>query len=62
LIVVPRPFAARDVARCASQVRDRRAEAVARGAATFLQQKKNNSAGVQRNRVINTGFICTVAR
>jgi hypothetical protein len=31
--------------------------AVARGAATLLQQEKNNSADVQRSRVNITGFI-----
>jgi hypothetical protein len=45
-----------------SQALDRGAQAVARGAATLTQQEKNNSAGVQRNMVNNTGFICTVVK
>jgi hypothetical protein len=48
---------ARSAARCASQVLDRGAQAVAHDTATFSQQAKNNSAGVQRSRVNITGFI-----
>jgi hypothetical protein len=52
----------RDAAHCASQVRDRGVQAAALGAATLMQQEKNNSADVQRSRVHISGFICTVVR
>jgi len=41
---------ARGDARCASQVLDRGAQFVARGAATLSQQEKNNSVDLQRSR------------
>jgi hypothetical protein len=48
-----------------SQVLDRAAQvphqAVARGAATLLQQEKSNSGDVQRKRLNITGFVCTVS-
>jgi len=53
---------ARGAARCLSEVLDRDARVVACGAATLLQQEKNNSVDVQRNRLNITGFICTVVR
>jgi len=40
-----------------SQVIDRGAQAVSRGAATLSQQEKYNSADVQRRKVTITGFI-----
>jgi hypothetical protein len=43
--------------RCASQLLDRDAQATALGAATLSQQEKKDSADVQRNGVIITGFI-----
>ena len=55
LLVVPRPLPAAQVLKCGVQ-------AVARGAATLSQQKKNKSADVHRSGVKITGFICTVAR
>jgi hypothetical protein len=36
--------------------------AFARGAATLPQLEKGTSAGVKRNRINVTSFICTVAR
>jgi hypothetical protein len=42
LVVAPRPFVARGAARCASQVRDRGAQAGARGVVTLPQQQKKN--------------------
>jgi hypothetical protein len=45
-----------------SQVLDRGAQAVARGAATLSQQQKNYSADMQRIRVNNTALISTVVR
>jgi hypothetical protein len=56
------PAAKRGAARCASQVLDRDAETAARGAATLLQEEKNNLAGMPDNTVNITGFICTGAR
>jgi hypothetical protein len=44
-----------------SQVFDRGAQAVARGAATLPQQDINNSEDAQRNIIIINGSICTVA-
>jgi hypothetical protein len=44
-----------------SQVFDRGAQAVARGAAKLSQQEINNSADAQRKRVNITGSICAVA-
>jgi hypothetical protein len=48
LIVVPRPLPAAPPVVCLSQVLDRGAQAIARGAATQSQREKNNSADVQR--------------
>jgi hypothetical protein len=53
--------ASRGVARCALQVTDRGAQAVARGALTLPRQEKNNSVDVQQNSVNITGFTCRVA-
>jgi hypothetical protein len=48
--------------RGAAQVSGRGSQAVARGAAALSQQKKNNTADVQRNRTSIIGFICTMDR
>jgi hypothetical protein len=45
-----------------SQVLDRGAQAVARGAGALSQQEKNNSADVHRSKVNITDFIRTVPR
>jgi hypothetical protein len=61
LNVAPRPLPA-EASHCLSQVLDRGAQAVARGAATLSQRKKSNSVVFQRKRLSIAGFICTMAK
>jgi hypothetical protein len=45
-----------------SQILDCGAQVASRGAATPPQQENSNSAGLQRNSLSITGFICTVCK